>query len=182
MGSKMRQFLNDYFGTLEIDTENVGDIGVAGKPRKYKCLGFKCKKYHEFDVVQYDDHIEDLDLNKKYYKYKDYFDVLFCTEVFDHIVNPAQAIENIYSMLKKGGVLYLSVAFIYPQHGEKDYLRYTNHGLMKLFKDANFSKIKVTNRVATDGLEHLKKFYEAEGMLVEENYHDLIGFIVKAIK
>lgn len=43
------------------------------------------------------------------YSKTDYFDCIFCLNVINHVRDIEKSIENLYSNLKKGGLLYLSV-------------------------------------------------------------------------
>lgn len=181
--SKSRNQIEDWLKNLHIDCENVGDIGVSDNPNKNRVGSFVCKHYICFDVIHHKYMDEILDLNKPYTEeYQDYFDVIFCTEVYDHIVNPVQATENIYRMLKEGGSLFLTVAFLYPHHGKEDYLRLTKYGLAKIFDNAGFRDVFIQPRVATTGKEKLQEFYDVECMSGNEEDRDIIGFIVEAIK
>jgi len=51
------------------------------------------------------------------------FDNIICLEVFEYLTTPQKAIEQIYRVLKGGGVLVLSCPFMYKAH--QDQLRYT---------------------------------------------------------
>lgn len=70
-------------------------------------------------------------------------DHAFCMEVLEHTTDPGFVIENIYNNLKLGGVLHLSVPFMYPEHGDEDYLRFTQQGLRYYAGAAGFHEIKV---------------------------------------
>lgn len=70
-------------------------------------------------------------------------DHAFCMEVLEHVEYPGEVLDNIYSNLKEGGTLHLSVPFMYPVHGEQDYWRFTDQGLTLLAERAGFNKIKV---------------------------------------
>lgn len=39
----------------------------------------------------------------------DYFDVIVCTEVLEHVLDPRKVLRNIYSLLKQDGLLLISV-------------------------------------------------------------------------
>lgn len=57
-------------------------------------------------------------------------DHAFCMEVLEHVEHPDNVIKNIFNNLKPRGVLHLSVPFLYPEHGEQDYWRFTKQGLI----------------------------------------------------
>ncbi len=70
-------------------------------------------------------------------------DAAFCMEVLEHTTNPSQVFKNIRMNLKADGKLYLSVPFMYPEHGEEDYLRFTRFGLKYYATEAGFKDAKV---------------------------------------
>lgn len=51
------------------------------------------------------------------------FDNIICLEVFEYLITPQKAIDEIYRVLKQGGKLILSCPFMYKNHQDK--LRYT---------------------------------------------------------
>ena len=73
----------------------------------------------------------------------DSFDVVVCTEVLEHTLNPFSAIAEIYRILKKEGVLLLSTPFNFRIHGPlPDCWRFTEHGINALLRD--FKSINIT--------------------------------------
>ncbi|NMO09458.1 class I SAM-dependent methyltransferase [Methanobacterium subterraneum] len=85
------------------------------------------------------------------------FDIIFCTEVLEHTVNPFNAIKEIYRLLKPRGILILSTPFNFRIHGPlPDCWRFTEHGLRELLK--NFSKIEIS-AVETPGRDLMPIHY-----------------------
>lgn len=71
-------------------------------------------------------------------------DYAFCMEVLEHTTNPLTVLKNIYNNLKVSGRLYLSIPSVsYPEHGEEDYLRFTERGLRLLTETAGFKDINI---------------------------------------
>jgi SAM-dependent methyltransferase len=71
------------------------------------------------------------------------FDVVFCTEVLEHVSNPFNAVNELLRITKKGGVVVTSTPFNFRIHGPlPDNWRFTEHGLRELFK--NFSEVNIT--------------------------------------
>ncbi len=63
----------------------------------------------------------------------------------EHMANPAQAIKEIYRVLKKGGALFIVAPFIVGYHDSpSDYWRWTKEGLKMLLKD--FKIVEIGNK------------------------------------
>lgn len=66
-------------------------------------------------------------------------DVILFFEVFEHVKHEKLAIEEIHRVLKKNGLLFMSVPFIYPAHDLPfDYRRLTIYGFRKLLSESGF--------------------------------------------
>lgn len=64
------------------------------------------------------------------------FDVVVCTEVLEHTLQPFDAVDEIERILKPGGVALISVPYNFRIHGPlPDCWRFTEHGLRALFKN-----------------------------------------------
>ena len=64
------------------------------------------------------------------------FDIIVANNVIEHFYDPHQAVGEMRRVLKKGGVIYYTVPFLYPVHeAPHDYARFTEFGLKKLFED-----------------------------------------------
>ena len=63
-------------------------------------------------------------------------ETVLCTEVLEHIKDPAPCLKEAWMLLCPGGVLILSVPFLFPIHADPfDYQRLTPQGLRFLLKD-----------------------------------------------
>ncbi len=68
------------------------------------------------------------------------FDKIVCLAVLEHVYDPFQAVKNIRLMLKKNGVLYGYVPYLFYYHAPRnlkfqDYFRFSKDALSYLFKD-----------------------------------------------
>lgn len=118
----------------------VIDWGSGSKPVKKYVKGNA--KFYGIDKNPDVDpeYLRDIELPTEVGRLADY---AFCMEVLEHTTDPLQVLKNIHNNLKVGGVLHLSVPFLYPEHGEEDYLRFTRHGLKYYAGAAGFKDIKV---------------------------------------
>ena len=72
------------------------------------------------------------------------FDIVFCTEVMEHVPEPALFLKEIYRVLKPGGVVIMTTPFLVPLHEEPhDYYRYTKHGIHYLLNKTGFRSIEI---------------------------------------
>lgn len=79
------------------------------------------------------------------------FDYIQCTEVIEHTLQPFDAVASLFSMLKPGGMCFISVPFDLRIHGPlPDCWRFTEHGLRSLF--TNFEIVEL------DGYENPDRF------------------------
>jgi SAM-dependent methyltransferase len=78
------------------------------------------------------------------------FDMVVCTEVLEHTLQPFDAVREIHRVLKPGGQLFLSVPFNFRIHGPlPDCWRFTEHGLRAIlgaFKIAELERLDTPGR------------------------------------
>jgi SAM-dependent methyltransferase len=64
------------------------------------------------------------------------FEVVLCTEVLEHVLDPFKVEKEIRRVTKQGGILILSTRFVFPLHDTPhDYWRFTKYGLKEIFKE-----------------------------------------------
>ena len=82
------------------------------------------------------DFIADLCKNNEDIIPADSFDLIVCTEVLEHTLNPFAAVDEIERILKSGGVAIISTPCNFRIHGPlPDCWRFTEHGLRALFNN-----------------------------------------------
>jgi SAM-dependent methyltransferase len=71
-------------------------------------------------------------------------DGAICTGVLEHVEDPAKVVQEIFRILKPGGMAYLDVPFIQPYHPDPlDYWRWTLPGFQKFcLKNTGFEEVK----------------------------------------
>lgn len=71
------------------------------------------------------------------------FNIIVCTEVLEHTLNPFNAISELYRILKPNGILLLTTPFNFRIHGPiPDCWRFTEYGLKELLKNFSIVTIK----------------------------------------
>lgn len=122
------------------------DIGCGSKP--YEDL-FNVKEYVGIDIeVSGHDHVHskiDKFYDGKNIPYQDeHFDWIFSSEVFEHVFNLEELLEEIHRVTKKGGQMGFTCPFIWDIHEEPyDYARYTPHALEYLMNKKGFEVVKI---------------------------------------
>ena len=67
------------------------------------------------------------------------FDGVLCSEVFEHVFNPEEFLGEICRVLRPGGVLVLTVPFVWDEHEQPhDFARYSSFGLRALLERNGF--------------------------------------------
>ena len=68
------------------------------------------------------------------------FDFVLCTEVLEHVADPARVLTELHRVLRPGGTLLVTVPFVGQLHEEPhDHWRFTCYGLDGLLADAGFA-------------------------------------------
>lgn len=119
---------------------NFGYLGVDTNPKKFD---IKTKNI-KVNVVKKD--ILQFNTSKK-------FDVATCLWTLEHIKNDEKALEKIFKLLKKNGMLIITVPSIWSwpiEFGRHGYRYYTRSQIIKLVQSADFKIVE---------------FYEAGGFL-----------------
>lgn len=76
------------------------------------------------------------------------FDVVICTQVLEHSVNPEGLLLEMHRVLTSTGTLFLTVPFVWPLHEQPyDFRRYTSYGLQKICTESGF--VRVTTQSTT---------------------------------
>tara|TARA_A100001011_G_C14155279_1_gene775789 strand:- start:368 stop:928 length:561 start_codon:yes stop_codon:yes gene_type:complete len=82
----------------------------------------------------------------------DRFDIVVCTEVIEHTLNPFDAVKEIHRVLKIGGKTLISVPFNFRIHGPlPDCWRISEHGLRALFNEESGFHINALDALETKG-------------------------------
>ena len=126
----------------ELLTGNILFIGAGGNLEAY--IRKNLKEGANMTTIDIDpnrgpDKVVDISAE---YCFEKLFDVVFCLEVLEHVSNGKDSIANIYSWLRDGGKIVASTPFLFPIHDAPyDYIRYTEHGLAKLF--SNYREVNI---------------------------------------
>lgn len=124
-----------HMSSKKYDDENVKILDIAPQDHNGAKEFFKRGKVFTLDIDESSqaDYIADLCKNNSKLIPSDFFDVVVCTEVLEHTLNPFDAVTEIYRILKPNGIVCISVPFNFRIHGPlPDCWRFTEHGLRVL--------------------------------------------------
>jgi len=72
------------------------------------------------------------------------FDVVYSNNVFEHLINPFAAMQNLHRLLSPGGITIVNAPFAWRYHEvPQDYFRYTHSGLVALLTVNGISDFEV---------------------------------------
>ena len=118
--------------------DNVLDIGKAMR-EKYDQINCNSVETLDFnDFGSYPDII--CDICSDITGLEDKYDKIICIAILEHVYDPFKAVSNLQRMLKKNGVIYGMVPYLYHYHAPKDlkfqdYFRFSKDALAYLFRD-----------------------------------------------
>ncbi len=69
-------------------------------------------------------------------------DVVVCESLLEHVPDPRRIVEEMFRVLKPGGVLYIVVPFVYPFHAcPNDFYRWSETGVKELLSHGEIENI-----------------------------------------
>ncbi len=116
------------------------DVGCGSKPyRRYFTVG----EYVGLEITGRNREA-DVFYDGKVFPFNDgEFDSVFSSEVLEHVFNPGEFLSEINRVLKPGGLLLLTVPFLWDEHGQPfDFARYSSFGLRHLLEGHGFEIVK----------------------------------------
>lgn len=141
----VRDNLSDFKGVLL-------DLACGSMPYKQYILdnNKNITEYIGVDVnyvPEYKQFKADLEWNGKIIPREDSsVDTIITTEFFEHIDNLEEVLLEARRVLKKEGVLFFTIPFIWPLHvTPHDQYRYTPYSLIRMLKKAGFENIHIGN-------------------------------------
>ncbi len=160
----------------------VLDFGCGSKP--YKCI-FEYDKYIGLDIKTSGHPHTNSDIDVLYdgkaLPFKNsYFDSVFSSEVFEHIANIDEILNEINRILKKGGRCLFTVPFVWDEHEQPyDFFRYTSFGIKQLLEKHDFKIISIEKN--TCYVETIFQMWNAYLYYILHSRNNYINIISNAI-
>ena len=118
------------------------DIGAG--PEQFRELTWRFKKT-SVDFKQFGTTDVVADLEKEIPLPADSADIVYMSNVLEHLPYAEQTLSETHRILKKGGLLIGAVPFLAAVHqAPYDYKRYTIFGLKRMLSEAGFTDIAIT--------------------------------------
>lgn len=191
MGSFYKQQLNDFVSNQEVIGDIVFDIGGAQHPIKGRTLSWNVGDYKIIDLaephvtLQEPDIAQDMNChldNKAFAGYLGMVDIIYCLGVFDYVINPNIAMDNIAKLLSKNGHAWVEFPYFYCTHNpiEEEGCRYSEGCIDRLAKQAKLEIVERIYKYPKPGNDHLVQFFIQDGMRMAKGVdHRITGFIFK---
>ena len=130
-------YITDYLKSIGKHSPHklvIADVG-CGPNQPFKELIVKQKNiYVGFDIFEGPNHVHFDGL--KIPAADASFDIVLCTEVFEHAADWDSLFQECIRILRNNGLLILTVPFMYPAHGlPSDYRRFTIEGMKSSFRE-----------------------------------------------
>ena len=122
------------------------DIGCGGRP--YENIFTHASEYigMEYDSPENQKRFKKIDAwyDGKHFPFQsESFDSIILTQVLEHVFNPDEFLSEISRVLRKEGMLLLSVPFVWDEHEQpRDYARYSSFGLTHLLNKHGFEIVE----------------------------------------
>ncbi len=80
------------------------------------------------------------------------FDYVVSTSMLEHTHHPWLVFEQVFEVLRPGGLFYVEAPWMFPLHGEPhDFFRFSAGGLRNLAEDAGFEVLEAGSRTSGHG-------------------------------
>ena len=137
--------VSEYYESRVVSKNKVLDIGGRNSLSKSRRRINKLNKNTDNVIVSTDilpEYKLDLvdDITNTQIK-SESFDGIYCDAVLEHVTEYWKAVDNIYSILKKGGEAFIYVPFCFQFHDKMDYHRFTFTEVARMLE--KFSEVKI---------------------------------------
>lgn len=123
--------------------KDVLDVG-AGRLAYKRLINKYAKSYTSSDFTKTHPDLDVVcDIEKLAFKENE-FDVVFCSQVLEHVPHPQKALQEIKRVLEKKGKVIITVPMLgYIHNAPYDFYRYTKYGLELMAKETGFKVLEL---------------------------------------
>ncbi len=72
----------------------------------------------------------------------DYFDLMYCNQVLEHVRHPDRLIAEVYRVLRPNGLFVGAVSYLEPFHSYSIF-NFTPYGIIRVFEDAGLNMMEI---------------------------------------
>lgn len=143
-----RQYLEKFVrdaGNSVPEGANVLDAGAGDAPYRnfFSHTHYETADFCEVDKPYYSDITYVCDLRSVPVQSGRY-DLILLTQVLEHCPEPKDVLQEMFRLLKPGGIMWLSAPLFYEEHETPyDFYRYTQFGFRYLLEQAGFSILSI---------------------------------------
>ena len=139
--SLLRIYMNHGFASHTLLGRTI-DVGGGRNPNYFDYF----QKGPSLTIEAIDGTISGIDFERDPLPFEDEsVDMVICANVLEHVYNHRFFVEHMARVLRRGGTLVGFVPFFIQYHPDPhDYFRYTKEALQRIFEDAGFRKIRIT--------------------------------------
>lgn len=186
MSSSYRRSLEEWLSQQSYEVESALDIGGAQLAIPDRVKHWQVDKYRIADLAKphKQKHTPDYLFNVEedvWLPQWGVYDIVFCLEVFEYIINPIRAMGNIYLATKDKAII--TFPFCYPIHEpvQADSLRYTRTAIERLAHKTGFKIDAIHDRIAETPA--ILNAYSSERLRAAKGVdHRVLGYIVELSK
>lgn len=103
------------------------------------------------------------------------FDACVCISILEYIREPRAFVDEMYRILKPGGIVYVEVPFLQPyNHSNPSYFRFTPDGIKYMFRNFRIDQLGMANGPGSAAY-WIMRVYEALKFDRDGTYYDLIS-------
>ncbi len=125
------------------------DVGCGKKPYK-SWFSKPLEAYVGIDITPGDTVDLVIDPTQEWDLKDNYFDVVLCTQVLEHVVDLNLTLSEIDRVLKPGGIVLFTFPFLYNEHGiPHDYRRFTRHSASHLMTGYEVAHLSVQGGIGS---------------------------------
>ena len=159
---------------------SILDFGCGAKP--YKDLFVNCEEYIGLDIEKsghdHSDETVDVFYDGVNIPFEDdRFDNIFSSEVYEHVNNIDNILDELRRVLKPGGYMLVTTPFVWNEHEiPYDFHRFTSYGIIELLSDHGFETIELYKSTS-----YIEMIYQMKAEYYSYMFRNSRSFLLKTL-